>query len=179
MSEKMKKDENSSENLYTEDDFDIDFDAQKSVLVKFKKLDPEAQLPKQAYPGDAGMDLYANESVELCPRRADQNWEGRQVVQCGFAMALPEGWEAQIRPRSGWASKKGLTVINSPGTIDSRYTGEICVALINLGIDTINIKKGDRIAQMVISEVPRVEVREVDELPESERGSQGFGSSGD
>lgn len=144
---------------------------QKIVNVLFKKNFEDAQLPKQAHPGDAGLDLYSYDDCYIWPKAII-------LFDCGFSMALPEGWEAQIRPRSGLASKKGITVINTPGTIDSGYRGPVKVALVNLGQKNVLIEKGDRIAQMVISEIPFVDVEEVDELPDSERGKDGFGSTG-
>ncbi len=151
-----------------------------NVKIQFKKLDPEVKLPKQAHPGDAGMDLYANEDVMIYPRKYTETGfnTGVVVVDCGFAMALPGGWEAQIRPRSGLATKKSLTIINSPGTIDAGYRGPVKVGLINLGLKDVHVTKGMRIAQMVISEVPAVDIEEVNELPPSERGEEGFGSTG-
>lgn len=153
---------------------------QKIVNVLFKKNYPDARLPKQAHSGDAGLDLYAYSGITLYPRELSCHYSetGRTLVDCGFSMALPEGWEAQIRPRSGNAAKQGLTVVNTPGTIDAGYRGPVRVALINLGTHPVVIEKGDRIAQMVISEVPFVDAEEVDELPDSERASGGFGSSG-
>lgn len=152
----------------------------EAVKVKLKKLDPEAKLPKQAHPGDAGFDLCSNEDVMIYPRKyTDTGFNtGVVVVDCGFSMALPEGWEAQIRPRSGLATKKSLTVVNTPGTIDAGYRGPVKVGLINLGLKDVHITKGERIAQMVISEVPKVVMEEVTELPPSERGEGGFGSTG-
>jgi dUTP pyrophosphatase len=100
------------------------------------------------------------------------------LVGCGFAMALPDGYEAQVRPRSGLASKHGLTVVNSPGTIDADYRGEVKVALINLGAAPVAIDRGMRIAQLVVAPVTHAEWQPVDTLPETERGSGGFGSTG-
>ena len=145
------------------------------VRIQFKKLHEDTQLPKQSHPGDAGMDLYAYEDVVLSGLGHGKN---RVIVPCGFAMALPFGWEAQVRPRSGMAVKKGVTVINSPGTIDCTYRGQIMVPLVNLGYDRIEIKKGDRIAQLVIAQVPEVVVELVDELSDTERSDGDFGSTG-
>ena len=100
------------------------------------------------------------------------------LVGCGFAMALPDGYEAQVRPRSGLAAKQGLTVVNAPGTIDADYRGEVKVALINLGPAPVVIERGMRIAQLVVAPVVRVEWRQVDELPDSKRGAGGFGHTG-
>jgi len=129
--------------------------------------------PQRATPGSAGLDLRAcvTEPVTLLPGQ-------RALIPSGFAMALPEGFEAQVRPRSGLARKTGLTMLNSPGTIDSDYRGEVAVLAVNLGQEPIVIGRGDRIAQLVIQRVPEVELVEVAELPGSARGGQGFGSSG-
>ena len=133
------------------------------------------ELPRQQSAGAAGVDLLAaldvSEPVQLMPGK-------RAVVPCGFAIALPEGYEAQVRPRSGLASKYGVSVLNSPGTIDADYRGEVKVILINLGEETFEIRRGDRIAQMVVSPVSAVGFSEKDTLNETERGSSGFGSTG-
>jgi dUTP pyrophosphatase len=100
------------------------------------------------------------------------------MVPCGFAIALPEGFEAQVRPRSGLAAKHGVTVLNSPGTIDADYRGEVKVILVNLGDETFEIRRGDRIAQLVVAPVSAVEFREVEVLEGTARGSGGFGSTG-
>ena len=133
------------------------------------------ELPRQQSSGAAGVDLLAalgiSEIISLTPGR-------RATVPCGFAMALPEGYEAQVRSRSGLASKYGVTVLNSPGTIDADYRGEVKVILINLGEETFEIRRGDRIAQMVVAPVSAVGFTEKDTLNETERGSSGFGSTG-
>jgi dUTP pyrophosphatase len=128
-------------------------------------------LPSYATPGSAGMDLRAAESLTLEPG-------ARALVATGIAIALPEGYEAQVRPRSGLAVKHGVTVLNSPGTVDSDYRGEIKVPLINHGKEDFAITRGDRIAQMVIAAVTTVQLVEVATLDETARGSGGFGSSG-
>ncbi|MBR4170136.1 MAG: dUTP diphosphatase [Kiritimatiellae bacterium] len=140
-------------------------------IVRFKKLVPEAVLPSYAHPGDAGLDLTSVEDVELPPGEI-------RLVKTGLAMALPSGTEAQVRPRSGLAAKHGVTVANTPGTIDEGYRGEIRVILVNLGKAPFRVEKGMRIAQMVIAPVLRVGVAEVTELSDTERGTGGFGSSG-
>jgi len=140
-------------------------------IVRFKKLVPEAVLPSYAHPGDAGMDLTSVEDVELQPGEI-------RLVKTGLAMALPSGTEAQVRPRSGLAAKHGVTVANTPGTIDEGYRGEIRVILVNLGKAPFRVEKGMRIAQMVIAPVLRAGVAEVTELSDTERGTGGFGSSG-
>lgn len=131
-------------------------------------------LPKYETTGSAGMDLHANIDSEILLKPM-----GRALVKTGLFMALPEGYEAQIRPRSGLAYKKGLTVLNSPGTIDADYRGEIGVILINLSEEPYIIKDGERIAQMVISPYTRAELINVEVLSSTERGSGGFGSTGE
>ena len=128
-------------------------------------------LPEQASSGSAGFDLRAASPTILEPG-------GFTAVPTGLSMAIPDGWEAQVRPRSGLARRHGVTVLNSPGTIDSDYRGEIQVLLINHGPDPFSVERGDRIAQVVFSRVEPVfwEIAEV--LPETERGAGGFGSSG-
>lgn len=130
-------------------------------------------LPQYATPLSAGMDLRANleEPISLEPM-------GRVLVPTGLFMSLPEGYEAQVRPRSGLAIKKGVTVLNSPGTIDADYRGEVCVILVNLSNETFVINDGERIAQMVIAKHEQPVLVEVDALDETERGEGGFGHSG-
>jgi dUTP pyrophosphatase len=120
--------------------------------------------------GSAGMDLYADVERELVIPPLD-----RRLIPTGIAVALPEGFEAQIRPRSGLALKYGMTLLNSPGTIDSDYRGEIQLIAINLGKEPVVVRRGDRVAQMVVQRVCRARWREVDELPPSERQEGGFG----
>jgi dUTP pyrophosphatase len=124
-------------------------------------------------PGAAGLDLYAalTEEITLPPG-------GRALVPTGIALAVPPGWEAQVRPRSGLAWRHGLTLLNSPGTVDSDYRGEIKVILVNLGTEPYTVRRGDRIAQLVLNAVGRVEWEEVEELPDSLRGAGGFGHTG-
>ena len=131
-------------------------------------------LPKYETTGSAGMDLHANIEGEILLKPM-----GRVLVKTGLFMALPEGYEAQIRPRSGLAYKKGLTVLNSPGTIDADYRGEIGVILINLSEEPFIIKDGERIAQMVIAPYTRAELINVEVLSSTERGVGGFGSTGE
>jgi len=130
-------------------------------------------LPQRATPGSAGVDLRAcvTDPISLAPGQ-------RALVPTGFAMALPEGYEAQVRPRSGLAIRSGVTMLNTPGTIDADYRGEIGVIAVNLGSAPVTIRRGDRIAQMVIQRVPPAVLVEVDELPSTARGEGGFGSSG-
>ena len=133
------------------------------------------ELPRQQTAGAAGVDLLAalgiSEVVTLPPG-------GRAIVPCGFAMALPVGYEAQVRPRSGLAARHGVTVLNTPGTIDADYRGEVKVILINLGAEPFAIRRGDRIAQMVVAPVSGVSFSERETLDETERGAGGFGSTG-
>jgi dUTP pyrophosphatase len=128
-------------------------------------------LPAYETEHAAGMDLRAAEDALLPPG-------GRAMVATGFAIALPEGFEAQVRPRSGLAARHGVTLLNSPGTIDADYRGEIKVILINHGSDTFAIRRGDRIAQMVIAPVTRARLKEERELSGTVRGAGGFGSTG-
>lgn len=131
------------------------------------------RLPEYETPLSAGMDLKANtsEPIVLGPME-------RQLIPTGLHIQLPEGYEAQVRPRSGLALKHGITVCNTPGTVDADYTGEIGVILINLSNEKFVINPGDRIAQLVVSKYERIEWKEVRELDETERGSGGFGSTG-
>ena len=141
--------------------------------VHIKRLRADARLPRYMSSGAAGLDLAAcvDGPVVIGPGE-------RAAVSTGLAMAIPSGFEGQVRPRSGLASKAGVTVVNAPGTIDSDYRGEVKVLLINLGDAPTTIESGARIAQLVIAPIVQVELTEVDALPESERGSGGFGSTG-
>ncbi|HLI10077.1 MAG TPA: dUTP diphosphatase [Alphaproteobacteria bacterium] len=133
----------------------------------------ELPLPAYATPGSAGMDIAAavERDLVLAPG-------ARAVVPTGFAIALPEGYEAQVRPRSGLAARHGITVLNSPGTVDADYRGEVGVILANLGAKDFTISRGMRVAQLVIAPVARAVLHEVAELPRSMRGQGGFGSTG-
>jgi dUTP pyrophosphatase len=144
-------------------------------VVAIRRLPHGADLPLPAYAtdGSAGLDLAAAIAAPL-PLEPGK----RRLVPTGFAIALPTGYEAQVRPRSGLALRHGVTVLNSPGTIDADYRGEIQVLLINLGTDAFVIEPGTRIAQMVIASVAQARWHEVAELPASERGDGGFGSTG-
>jgi dUTP pyrophosphatase len=130
-------------------------------------------LPTYATEGSAGLDLLAavDADIELKPG-------ARTLVPSGIAIALPQGFEAQVRPRSGLAVKHGITVLNAPGTIDSDYRGEIKVPIINLGEETFRISRGTKIAQMIIARHETAELQETEELPASQRGTGGFGSTG-
>lgn len=135
-------------------------------------LDPELEAPSYAHPGDAGADLRAREDVSLKPGE-------RKLVPTGVAIALPEGFVALIHPRSGLATKHGLTIVNAPGTVDAGYRGEIAVTLLNTDLTQgIELRRGDRIAQMVIQRVEHAQFIPVNELSASVRGTGGFGSTG-
>ena len=140
--------------------------------VLFQRLHPEARLPRPAHHDDAGHDLHATEAVQLAPG-------ARAAVGCGFAMALPATMAALVVPRSGLALKEGLSVLNAPGLIDAGYRGEIKVILVNLDpVEARDIEVGDRIAQLVLVNLPQVQFAEVPALPASTRGEGGFGSTG-
>jgi dUTP pyrophosphatase len=141
------------------------------VILRVKKLTEDAMLPRYAHAGDAGADLFANARVELEPGQ-------RALVPTGISIELPDGTEAQVRPRSGMALKHGVTVLNAPGTIDHGYRGEVGVILINHGKDRFIVEKGMKIAQMVVKPVIYVTVEQADTLSETARGSGGFGSTG-
>lgn len=134
-------------------------------------LDPALPVPMRAHPGDAGLDLHAADATVLRPGE-------RALVPTGLAVAIPDGWAGFVHPRSGLAVDHGVTVLNAPGTIDSGYRGEIRVPLINLGHDAVEIAHGQRIAQLVLMRIGRARVRAVDRLPDSVRGTGGFGSTG-
>ena len=143
------------------------------VPVRIKRLSPQAVLPAYQSAHAAGMDLHAalEDAVTI--------GVGEIVkIPCGFAMSLPDGYEAQIRPRSGLATRHGLSIPNAPGTVDSDYRGPVVVALINLGKTSFVIEPKMRIAQMIVAPVARAAVEEVDELDDTKRGSGGFGSTG-
>jgi len=144
--------------------------AQPEVLLTV--LDEAARVPAYAHPGDAGADLVTTTDVVLRPFE-------RATVPTGIAIALPEGYVALVHPRSGLAARHGLTIVNSPGTVDAGYRGEIRVTLYNSDpTETISLARGDRIAQMVVQEVAHATFRQVESLPDSVRGEGGFGSSG-
>lgn len=140
--------------------------------LRIKRLDPSLPLPVRAHADDAGIDLYAATDLELAPGR-------RQLVGTGIAIALPVGTVGLIHPRSGLAARAGLSIVNTPGTVDAGYRGEIKVCLINHDPDTsITIGHGDRIAQLLVQRVELPEAVEVDELDDTQRGAGGYGSSG-
>lgn len=141
------------------------------IEVPVQRVRAEAELPSQAYAGDAGFDLAACERHELGPGE-------RAVVPTGLAVAIPEGHGGFVLPRSGLAARNGITIVNAPGLIDSGYRGEVQVVLLNTDSDQpFVVEPGMRIAQLVVLPVPPVELVELEELPESERGVRGFGSS--
>jgi dUTP pyrophosphatase len=142
------------------------------VEVPFARLDPEAELPAAAHPGDAGMDLRSTIDVEVAPGE-------RALVPTGVAVAIPEGHAGLVLPRSGLASRLGLTLANAPGLIDAGYRGEVTCAVVNLDpAEPVRIRRGDRIAQLVVVPIASVSATWVEELPPSERGGGGFGSTG-
>ena len=141
------------------------------IEVEIVRLRADARVPERAYVGDAGVDLAACEPVMLAPGE-------RALVPTGLAVAIPDGYAGFVQPRSGLATRHGVTIVNAPGLIDSGYRGEIQVVLLNTDKEaTFSAEAGERIAQLVILPVPEVVLREVDELPSSERGVRGFGSS--
>lgn len=142
------------------------------VTVKVKKLDDSLPTPRYAHEGDAGLDLYSAQDVKLEPGQ-------RALVSTGIAVAIPEGYAGFVQPRSGLAAKQGVSIVNTPGLIDSGYRGEVKVILLNTDLEnSVRISRGDRIAQLVIQAVPAVALEEVDDLDGSQRGEGGFGSSG-
>lgn len=149
---------------------------QEQPVVKFKRLRPNAVIPKYQTPGAAGMDLHAcfEEGVDGVHLMDDMVL----AIPTGLAIEVPPGYEAQIRPRSGLAAKSHVTVLNTPGTVDSDYRGEVKVILINYGPKDLPIKNGDRIAQLVIAPVAHARVSVVEELSDTKRGAGGFGSTG-
>lgn len=145
----------------------------KVMITRLGKTGAGIPLPEYKSAGSAGMDICANIDEDILIEPG-----GIVLVPTGFAIALPEGWECQVRTRSGLALKYGIFALNSPGTIDSDYRGEIKIILANFGKETFRIKRGDRIAQLVFSRYERVEWVETESLPETERGAGGFGSTG-
>ena len=141
------------------------------MTLRFKRIHPDATLPSYAHASDAGMDVRSVEDVTVPAK-------GRVLVHTGLVMLLPPMFEAQVRPRSGLALKHGITVLNTPGTIDSGYRGEVGVILANFGDSDFEVKKGDKIAQIVVAPVLQARIEEADEIDETDRGSGGFGSTG-
>jgi len=141
------------------------------IQLPIQKVRPDAVVPSRAYAGDAGLDLAAIERIELGPGE-------RAVVATGLAVAIPDGYAGFVQPRSGLASRHGITIVNAPGLVDSGYRGELMVVLHNTDRDEpFVVEAGMRIAQLVVLPVPEVELVEVEELPATERGGRGFGSS--
>ena len=141
------------------------------MTLRFKKIHTDATLPSYAHASDAGMDVRSVEDVTVPAK-------GRVLVHTGLVMLLPPMYEAQVRPRSGLALKHVITVLNTPGTIDSGYRGEVGVILANFGDSDFQVKKGDKVAQIVVAPVVQAEIEEVSEIDETDRGAGGFGSTG-
>ncbi|MCP3996470.1 MAG: dUTP diphosphatase [bacterium] len=141
------------------------------MKIPFLRLDPELLAPKIAHPGDAGIDLRARISTVLAPGE----WA---MVPTGIAVAIPEGHAGLVAPRSGLAARHAISVVNGPGVVDTGYRGEINVILINHGSETVSLQRNDRVAQLVVVPIAAVELAEVESLPESQRGTGGFGSTG-
>lgn len=142
------------------------------LRVALQRLDPGLPVPGYAHPGDAGADLVTAVDVTLAPGE-------RVLVPTGVALALPDGYVGLVHPRSGLASRHGLSIVNAPGTVDAGYRGEIMVLLVNLDpAEPVSLRRGDRIAQLVVQRVERVRFVEVETLPDSSRGAGGYGSTG-
>jgi dUTP pyrophosphatase len=144
----------------------------ETLTIQLRRLDEGVPVPAYAHPGDAGADLVTRVDATIEPGE-------RRTLPTGIAIALPEGYAAFVHPRSGLAAKHGLTIVNAPGTVDAGYRGEIAVTLLNTDrSEPVVLRRGDRIAQLVIQRVERARFVEADELPDSVRGAGGFGSSG-
>ena len=141
------------------------------IKILIKRLSKEVSLPKYETNGSSGMDLSANVNTNINPGKT-------AIIPTGLALSIPKGFEVQIRPRSGLAAKQQISVLNTPGTIDADYRGEIKVILINLGHHSFKVEKGLRIAQMVLCPIVKAQLKEVDELNDTKRGKGGFGSTG-
>lgn len=141
------------------------------MQIPLKQIDPGLPVPRHAHPGDGAVDLYAREGIALDPGE-------RAIVPTGIAIAIPDGHAGLVVPRSGLAARQGISVVNAPGLVDSGYRGEIKVILVNLGSSPVAISRGDRIAQLMVVAVAHQELVVVDELPATERGEGGFGSTG-
>ena len=139
--------------------------------IRIKKIRDNAVTPHYEHDGDAGMDLYAVEDSTLCPGE-------RKLIPTGLQVEVPKGYEMQIRPKSGLALKHGITVLNTPGTVDSCYRGEVGVIMLNTAAADYEVKAGEKVAQAVIARVEKAVIEEVEELTETQRGSGGFGSTG-
>ena len=143
------------------------------IKIQINKLSNEVSIPKYETPGSSGMDLAAYVEAAIIINPGD-----KALIPTGFSLSIPQGYEVQIRPRSGLAAKNCITVLNAPGTIDADYRGEIKVILINLGKDKFIVKRGERVAQMVVCPVTQVKLEEVKKLSLTDRGTGGFGSTG-
>lgn len=142
------------------------------VEIQLRRLDPDVPMPAYAHPGDAGADLTTTVDVELAPGE-------RAMVPTGIAIALPHGYVALVHPRSGLAARHGLSIVNAPGTVDAGYRGEVKVMLVNLDArESVRLRRGDRIAQLVVQRVEEARFVEVTSLPGSDRGEGGYGSTG-
>ena len=141
--------------------------------IQIKKLSSDVLTPKYETAGSSGMDIAAYVKQDLIINPGD-----KALIPTGFSLSIPQGYEVQIRPRSGLAAKKSITVLNTPGTIDADYRGEVKVILINFGKEKFSVKKGERIAQMVVCPVTQAQLEEVEELSATSRGAGGFGSTG-
>ena len=141
------------------------------MKLLIEKTDVKAIIPFKAHQGDAGFDLFSIEEISIKPME-------RKLIHTGIKLQLPKNTEAQVRPRSGLALKHGITVLNTPGTIDEGYRGELCIILINLGTEEFKVEQGMKIAQMVIKPTLSLDIEEVVELDETSRGEGGFGSTG-
>jgi dUTP pyrophosphatase len=145
---------------------------QGNVEILIRRLDTGVPLPTYAHPGDAGADLTTTVDVELAPGE-------RAMVPTGISLALPDGYVALVHPRSGLAARCGVSIVNAPGTVDAGYRGEVKVMLINLDpVEPVSLRRGDRIAQLVVQRVERARFVEVERLPGSARGDGGYGSTG-
>ena len=142
-----------------------------TLQVKIQRIDKNAKLPSYAHAGDAGMDVYSNEDYKLMPGE-------RKLFSTGIKIAVPNDYECQTRPKSGLAIKHGISIVNSPGTIDSGYRGEVGIILINQGKEPYHVEKGSKIAQLVFNKVETAELEEVEALDETSRNEGGFGSTG-
>jgi len=150
----------------------IDYIPTKMVIpIKIKKLHPDAIMPHYAHDGDAGMDVYSVEDITIMHKK-------RELISTGLSFEIPKGFEIQIRPKSGLALKHGLTIPNTPGTLDSGYRGELKVILLNTGDEPYEVKKGEKIAQIVLARYEEAEIQEVNDLSDTQRGDGGFGSTG-
>ncbi len=143
----------------------------RMVKVKIQLMDLNAILPKYIHHGDAGMDVFSIEDSNLRPNE-------RKLIRTGLKLEIPEGYEIQVRPKSGLALNHGITILNTPGTIDSGYRGEVCVILFNASDKDYQVKKGEKIAQIVLKKVELMDIEEANELSDSSRDQGGFGSTG-